>query len=188
MDITKVVAPKFHGKDDINIIGVRFQNSRQNFFDDFIVTYMNGVSKFYQATTSPGTFWLNNPSRVSGTARLKPGFYKRCWVLGTHKGQYQALVQSNEALFVVQRDNDKNDLFNEQAESFNDASGINLHHAGESSTKVDKWSAGCQVIARMEDWNDLMSDILLSRKSYGNFFSYNLVLMPNRLEFLEKCR
>ena len=42
---------------------------------------------------------------------------------------------------------------NEVAEGFY---GINIHKAGKVSTRVDRWSAGCQVFAREADFQRLM--------------------------------
>ena len=55
--------------------------------------------------------------------------------------------------------------------------GINIHHASYhgTSTQVNKWSAGCQVIASIDDFNTLMSLANKSKKQYGNSFTYTLL-------------
>ena len=57
--------------------------------------------------------------------------------------------------------------------------GINIHratkYAGKKSTQVDKWSAGCQVIASNDDWKEFMSICRKSRDTWGNSFTYTLI-------------
>ena len=57
--------------------------------------------------------------------------------------------------------------------------GINIHratkYAGKRSTNVDKWSAGCQVIASNDDWTTFMKIMRKARDVWGNSFSYTLL-------------
>jgi hypothetical protein len=57
--------------------------------------------------------------------------------------------------------------------------GINIHKAGEASTEVNRWSAGCQVFANEDDFNDFMS---ICRKQVSErgwrTFTYTLVQDP----------
>ncbi len=57
--------------------------------------------------------------------------------------------------------------------------GINIHRAtareGKKSTQVDKWSAGCQVIASNDDWNDFIFACYKAREIWGNKFTYTLI-------------
>ena len=57
--------------------------------------------------------------------------------------------------------------------------GINIHRAtgraGGKSTRVDKWSAGCQVIADNDDWHAFLDICQTSREIHGNSFSYTLI-------------
>ena len=50
--------------------------------------------------------------------------------------------------------------------------GVNLHHAGENSTRVDKWSAGCQVFARIADWEEAVK---IWKASEAEVFTYTLI-------------
>ena len=57
--------------------------------------------------------------------------------------------------------------------------GINIHratkYAGKKSTQIDKWSAGCQVIASNDDWTFFMKIMRKARDIWGNSFSYTLL-------------
>ena len=57
--------------------------------------------------------------------------------------------------------------------------GINIHRAtgkkGGKSTRVDKWSAGCQVIADNDDWHEFLDICQAAREIHGNSFSYTLL-------------
>ena len=57
--------------------------------------------------------------------------------------------------------------------------GINIHRAtgrtGGTSTRVDKWSAGCQVIANNNDWHEFLDICQTAREIWGNSFTYTLI-------------
>jgi hypothetical protein len=57
--------------------------------------------------------------------------------------------------------------------------GINIHRAtsraGNKSSRVDKWSAGCQVIASNDDWHEFLDICQVAREIHGNSFSYTLL-------------
>ena len=57
--------------------------------------------------------------------------------------------------------------------------GINIHRAtsreGGKSVQVDKWSAGCQVIAANNDFKLLMEVVNKAAKVWGNSFTYTLI-------------
>ena len=61
--------------------------------------------------------------------------------------------------------------------------GINIHratkYAGKTSTNVDKWSAGCQVIASNDDWMEFLGICQEAREHWGNSFSYTLIESKN---------
>lgn len=53
--------------------------------------------------------------------------------------------------------------------------GINIHHAGEDSQFVNKWSAGCTVIANLASFEVFMSIIRKSQQIWGDSFTYTLI-------------
>lgn len=166
---------------ELNIIGVRSSNARQNSFDDTI----HVISKddrgtwsihSFAATTDPGTYWLKNPMNPKGTAILKPGQYKNSHRIGVHRGKYQALVQQNQ--LSVWRDNDRNETIDWPVKKEDTGIfGINIHRAGLTGTTktVDKHSAGCQVLASITDFNTLMAMAHVHKNLYGNNFTYTLL-------------
>jgi hypothetical protein len=157
---------------NLNIVGLRAKPGTPNKFDDLICFLWQERGAWHleswAATTDPGTYWLQNPMRTDGTAILIPGQYRGCWQMGLHKGQYPALVQAKPDSFAVWRGKEGSAIYR-------DAGGINLHHAGEASTNVDKWSAGCQVFARTADYARAMDLIQQSAAAFGPKFSYTLM-------------
>jgi|JI10StandDraft_1071094.scaffolds.fasta_scaffold33351_8 hypothetical protein len=165
----------------LNIIGVRGSESTSNRFDDKLyVLFKNDKNRWekysYSITTDPGTYWLKNPLQVDGTAILKQGQYVNAYQLGLHRGQYKALVQRKPVTVI--RDYDRNAVldFNNGRESTG-LYGINIHRAsihGVTKT-VGKWSAGCQVFERNEDFIHFMSLCEKHRTHHGNQFTYTLI-------------
>ena len=166
---------------ELNIVGVRSDSIQPNSFDDQLTVFFKGNDgkwQFHQfaATTDPGTYWLQNPMNPQGTAILKHGQYINSHRIGLHRGKYLALAQQRP--ITVIRDYDRNaslDFMNgkEQTGLF----GINIHHASVNGTtkSVDKYSAGCQVFANINDFNFFMQLAHRHKQFYGNNFSYTLI-------------
>ena len=169
------------GEFNLNIIGVRSADKDSNAFNDVLcVLFMvhgKEVLHIFKASTDPGLFWRENPLNVNGCAVMVPDQYPGLWRIDKHRN-YFALVQNKPC--AVYRDND----FNSQLDITDDTPiqtgkfGINGHRANGDfeSTQVDKWSAGCQVIADPLEFNLLMALCEISRKRYGNSFTYTLLL------------
>ena len=152
--------------DKMNIIGVRGVPGVQNRFDDQLhIIFKDGDNwqhKVYPCTTDPGTYWLENPMHVDGTAKLVPNQYVDAYGWGMHRGKYEALVQIRPV--TVARDDGLLDT---------GLHGINIHSAGEDSQNVNKWSAGCTVVQRLEDYKHMVA---LCRASGQEMFTYTLIL------------
>lgn len=185
-DFSKILVDKGYayftnGKYNLNIIGVRKSGIKvTNRFDDFIVVefidnYGIKTRKVYPATTDPGLKSMETPVNIKGCAILVPCQYRSCFKLGIHKGQYEAIVQYKPV--KVYRDNNKDKVYDFNPKTIEDGMfGINIHKAGKSSTLVDGWSAGCQVFARKEDFEDFMK--LAHRQisqGFGKLFTYTLI-------------
>ncbi len=166
---------------ELNIVGIRANNTVPNTFNDTIHVFFVGanggwVNYSFNATTDPGTFWLKNPLSPQGTAILKPGHYPGSHQIGLHRGKYLALVQRKP--LPVMRDADRNAMLNfSSARVQTGMFGINIHRATASGTSlsVDKYSAGCQVIASSRDFATFMQLCETHRRLYGNIFSYTLI-------------
>jgi len=162
----------------LNIVGVRNAQSQPNKFDDSIFVFYkddnnNWIEKEYPATTDTGMFYLLNPINNLGAAMLKEGQYVDSYKQGLHKGEYLALVQDKPV--TTYRDYDRDAIFDIFTKESTGNYGINIHKAGANSQEVDKWSAGCQVFQKSEDFNDFMDKTTKHRNSYGNSYTYTLV-------------
>ncbi len=162
----------------LNIVGVRNAESQPNKFDDQLYVFYkdenwNWVLKEYPITTDTGTFWLLNPMSNLGTAMLKEGQYIDAYKQGLHKGQYTALIQDKPV--TTYRDYDRNAVFDFGQRETTGNYGINIHKAGADSQNVDKWSAGCQVFQKSEDFQEFMQLTDKHKANFGNKFTYTLL-------------
>tara|TARA_R110000822_G_scaffold1262_2_gene5677 strand:+ start:164 stop:784 length:621 start_codon:yes stop_codon:yes gene_type:complete len=170
---------------DVNIVGVRNDETNgrvTNAFDDCMtISYkVEGEWKFhcFPCTTDPGTHWVENILNDRGVAILKPGQYRGSHKLRLHQGKYLALGQKKH--MKIYRDANLDGQYDLIEESVKDELiGINIHRAtsraGGKSSRVDKWSAGCQVIADNDDWHEFLDICQTAREIHGNSFSYTLL-------------
>ena len=173
------------GDYNINIVGVRNKSVGDrvtNKFDDHItVSYKaNGEWKFhcYEATTDPGDDWMDRPMNKKGCAILVPGQYKGSHKLRLHAGKYLALGQQKNV--KVYRDRNKDGKYDFDASTITEGLyGINVHRAtgiaGKTSSRINKWSAGCQVIASNNNWHTFLDICQTARDTWSNNFTYTLI-------------
>ena len=174
------------GQYNVNIIGIRnseTENKVTNRFDDLItLSYKDEDDNWqyheFDCTTDPGTHWTENPMLEKGVAILVPGQYPKSHKIRKHQGRYEALGQQNPV--SVYRDHNRDDVYNLNTENIDTGLfGINIHratkYAGKKSTQVDKWSAGCQVIASNDDWTKFMKICRKARDMWSNNFTYTLL-------------
>lgn len=163
---------------ELNLFGIRTDNGSPNTFDDTIGVlvkdaYGQTQVHTFSATTEPGTYYLKHPLNKDGCLILLEGHYPDVYKIGQHRG-YKALEQCGNMIYV--RDNNRNDLPEIATSSL--ISGnfkTNIHHAAipELSKRVDKWSAGCQVIN--QGWYDFLNLFAESYLITGrNVYSYSL--------------
>ena len=174
-----------NGDYNLNIVGVRnsqTNNEVTNKFDDKLtLSYKEkGIWKFhsFDCTTDPGTHWVENCLSPDGVAILKPGQYRGSHEIRKHQGRYEALCQKKP--LPVYRDDNRDQWYNLNENTVKTGIyGINIHratkYAGKKSTQIDKWSAGCQVIASNDDWKLFMKICRKARDKYGNSFTYTLL-------------
>ncbi|WP_338792316.1 hypothetical protein [Bernardetia sp. MNP-M8] len=171
---------------ELNLVGFRSTNTKANRFDDTFVCFFKNRNGFweinrYDCTTDTGTYWLKNPMTEGGTAMLQAGQYVNAYQLGSHRGKYEALVQRGEVL--IRRDYNKdNRLDFMNGKLMKGYYGINIHRASSNGTTkfVDEYSAGCQVLANANDFNELISLARNHANMYGNQFTYGLI--DNRMQ------
>ena len=175
------------GAYNVNIIGIRNSATAgkvTNKFDDTLTISFkdedgNWVYHEFDCTTDPGKFYMEDPILdKKGTAILKPGQYPKSHKIRKHQGRYEALGQQNPV--TVYRDNNRDDIYNLNTENTDTGLfGINIHratkYAGKKSTQVDKWSAGCQVIASNDDFTKFMKICRKARDTWSNNFTYTLL-------------
>jgi len=168
-----------NGDFNLNIFGVRNSTRESGRFDDFIgVAYKDKgqwIVRAWKATTDAGTHWLVRPMNKKGTALLVPEQYRKCWKLGLHKGEYEALVQQKP--MKVYRDNDKDRILDLDASTIDEGLfGINCHRSNPrfESQEVDRWSAGCQVFMAPIAYANFMALVKKSASIYGDEFTYTL--------------
>tara|TARA_R100000951_G_scaffold26533_4_gene22463 strand:+ start:573 stop:1181 length:609 start_codon:yes stop_codon:yes gene_type:complete len=156
---------------DLNIVAIRAAGrDLTDQFDDLLccVYKESGqwTANYWPITTDPGKYYLETASadfKVSGTAILAPGQYRGAYRMGPHGStKYLALVQTGNAVTVYRDSNrdDEYDHVNAETGMF----GINIHASStdpyrknEASSKVGKWSGGCQVFKRTRDFQAFMS-------------------------------
>jgi hypothetical protein len=175
------------GDFNLNLIGVRNSDTGDtvtNAFDDtFFIAYRDaGKWKIhnYACTTDPGAHWQQAPMNAGGTASLVPNQYRSTWRIDLHQGVYKALKQFKPV--DTYRDKNKDLKYTRHIEDItNGIYGINIHRASATgvSNRVDKWSAGCQVIADSADFANLMYLAHVAEKKYGNSFTYTLLESKN---------
>ena len=165
---------------NLNIVGIRNNNTEPNSFDDDLWVFWKTENKWslkkYKITTDPGLTYLQQPINESGTAILKEGQYRGAYQIGKHRNKYTALVQAKPVTVIRDFDRDSELDYNsgkEQSGMF----GINIHRSSATgtSTLVNKWSAGCQVFARITEYNEFIKLCKLARDQWGNSFTYTLI-------------
>jgi hypothetical protein len=168
---------------NLNIIGIRNDERAPDSFDDWIVAMwkFNGKWEFhsYEATTDPGLYWLKHPMSPLGTAIVKEGQYPGSHKLG-HHFDYEALQQVGNLTII--RDYNLNGIidYSSGKEYTGNNYGINIHRARPDgkSIVVDKWSAGCQVIADSRQFDEFLQICKQAvANKWGETFTYTLINM-----------
>jgi hypothetical protein len=166
---------------NLNIVGIRSKNNQTNKFDDWMVVFWYHLGtlnqRWFRITTDPGISGIKKPLNSKGVAALAEGQYRGTYIIGKHKGQYDALVQRGGTVRVY-RDNDRDNILELDPESIEQGwFGINIHRAKDESfsTAVNGWSHGCQVFADDDDFEEFMTICKRAEKIWGNKFTYTLI-------------
>ena len=165
---------------DMNIIGARNPEPRHNEFDDLLhVVYKKEnrfVERIFPCTIDAGKHYMENPARRDGTAVLMhPYQYRSAFTFGKHRGKYDCLVQR----FAIPVWREKGGTMDIDEFLPSEAHAIQIHRSSssETSTQVDKWSAGC--IALQTGFSKFME---LCRKQEKNVRSpvFSLTIVKGR--------
>lgn len=164
---------------NLNIFSIRNSKGQIDRFDDSLYCIyrdenLNWIIKQFEVTTDPGLGPMLRPVNLKGTAILAPDQYVSVYKVDYHKGKYLALCQRAGTVRVY-RDNNKDRVHDFDPVTLDEGYfGINIHKAGEESTIVDGWSAGCTVFKRRRDFDSFMVIVNKSKRKYGNRFTYTL--------------
>lgn len=124
----------------VKLLGIRdyIQTSEKEvIYNDLICLVIENQIDYFEASTDPGSYYIDHPMCPQGCARLQPGLW--WYQKGTHLNIHPALVQSEEV--TVDRIDKSGNKVNQSTGFF----GINIHSGG-SEFEVGRFSAGCQVV------------------------------------------
>jgi hypothetical protein len=167
---------------NLNIVGIRSQSAKLDEFGcQLMVAWKyNGTwfDKSFPITTYPGRRYLvEKLLNPLGCAILAPGQYRGVYAISLHRGKYDALCQRLGPVRVY-RDKDRDEQFDLDEDTIRSGDyGINIHKSGGSQTtlRVGAHSAGCQVFADGDDFDDFMAICRRARSVFGNKFTYTLI-------------
>lgn len=184
----------YRGLYNLNIIGIRSNESESDKFDDEIhVIYTNQkkekIHEIFPCTTDPGKYWLLNPMRKKGTIIMVPGQYSGVYKVGMHKS-YKALEQIKPIAYV--RDNSKDskldfslyetevpNRYNPSFEITNSKTNIHRASKWQNLLKVGRYSAGCQVLQIATDFNKLIK-LCEEQENWGQGSTFTYTLLEEK--------
>ena len=142
------------------LVGIRSGADAYDQFDDMFIVINNGELSYFKSTTNPGGSILSGGFKeftTTGAAVLVPGQYE-VHSIGKHQGKYDAGTQQGSV--AVNRDNNLNKKAGDGASAQSGLFGINIHRASATgtTTRVNGYSAGCQVWATAGDFNAFMQN------------------------------
>lgn len=141
---------------ELNLVALRNANPTSGVFDDELFVFYREEDttwrlRVMKMTTDPGTYWLKTPMVPAGTAMMAQGQYPNLYTIGTHRGQYEALVQQHPVDYWRLRHNGTGfDIVARERGNIK----LNLHRPSASAgpgKAINKDSAGCQVLASVAD-------------------------------------
>lgn len=134
----------FTNPDSINIIGVRNNESTNEFSDYLCVLWIDSATgrekiMVMPATTKPGRHWLLSPLHRKGTAILVEGQYRGAYKVGTHNRSrpsrsYEALEQ--KAIMKYFRDNNLDSIHDYNGPVYEGNFKTNIHRAAASGLSL----------------------------------------------------
>ena len=182
------------GDYNLNIIGVRNQSGRADYFDDYLCAVYKiddqWVVDTWAATTEPGTSILQKPIVKGGTAILIPGQYRSVYKIGTHGGKrrYTALCQRLGKV-KIWRDDNRDRIPDYEGEIHEGMYGINIPRqwGPDDREYTGGVSAGCQVFRSGKEFYQFMELCHISAEMYSNRFTYTLINDTDLQKTLDLC-
>lgn len=179
-DVKKLFKTKgfafFEGEMNLNIFAKRKVVGTNLFDDEFYMVYQEGgknIVRKWACTTDAGKTYMLKPMNKNGTAIINEGQYRGAYTFGLHQGKYECLRQLKPVSYS--RDNNKDTKHDIGGKVFEEVGFTNIHHAGADSGQVDSWSAGCVVLKRIKDFDEMMSIAKKSAKTYGDKFTFTMI-------------
>lgn len=177
--------------DEVNLFGIRNSKDQDK---DVINDYLGfwTMDKFFmcKGTTEPGVYWVKDKAERNkqGTFHLLEGFHEAIWCIGTHKG-YEALTNTYPYCKPTKGWRDANYDFtrNDKDIVVCDYFGVNFHrmHPISIVDKIGKYSAGCQVVQKPEDFEYIKAFIkntdmykLTPKKTVFNYMLFTIEQIP----------
>lgn len=172
------------------LFGIRAKEVNQ-WYDEFndvlgiAVVEKGGTYSLFGAagTTDPGRSELTNPTfaraQRDGTAIMKPGQYRGCYILdyhGTGQWRHRAFRQVGPIAFYSDPDRDTILEFDERKVQ-SEVVGLNFHAAAKNVDlkEIGPYSAGCQVVRDYDEFQKIVSIAERQIQLLGvNSFSYTL--------------
>lgn len=168
------------GPYDLNIIGVRNLENHSNQYDDKLhVCYLGEDGEWkehiFQVSTDAGRYWLTKQDYKDCAVYKHPQQARGAYKVGLHRGKYEALIQCQPVEFW--RDGNKDEKVDYGGEIYKSIIGLNIHRSSiYDSTEVDRYSAGCIVFAKMEEWNQFMN-LVHKQKNVRGYHTFTFTLI-----------
>ena len=171
-----------------NLIGVRnTADIKKDIINDRLGFFTDSELFLRPGTTDPSVYWtLSKERNQAGTFHLRSGFQSRLWAFGIHRG-YEAFVNDYRRCRPTEgwRDADYNFVQGDKDKIVRDYIGINFHrmHNTILVKVIGKYSAGCQVVRDIKDFNYILQQAKQSGVIIFNYMLFMIDEVP--AEFLE---
>jgi len=169
------------GDYDLNIIGVRNLDNASNVFDDKLHVCYKVCGQWqhdiFTVTTDPGRYWLTKADYKDCAIYAHPQQARGAYKLGLHRNLYPSLVQARGVKFWRDGNKDEKADYKSIEEAQTAIIGLHIHRSSiYDSVTVDKYSAGCIVFSKMDEWNSFM-DLVNKQKQIAGFHTFTFTLI-----------
>ena len=173
---------------DLNLVGIRNNNTASDYFDDKYVIFYRLDKKwkihYLSCTTDPGKPELMHPSfpaaQANGTLIIKHNEqYRGAYTLGYHgTGNWRHIALQQTSPIKAYRDKNRDSILNMDESSVTvGLYGANHHAASlwQDLPNVGLYSAGCQVIQKPSEHRLASGLWIEAAKIWGKQFTYTLL-------------
>tara|TARA_R100000773_G_scaffold14301_1_gene13069 strand:- start:400 stop:981 length:582 start_codon:yes stop_codon:yes gene_type:complete len=171
------------GDYDLNIIGVRNLENNPNEYDDKLhVCYLLKGSwreHIFQVSTDPGSYWLTKEDYKGCAIYKHPQQARGAYMIGKHCGKYDALVQVTPVEYWRDWNKDNKADFEDAGKVHKAKIGLNIHRSTTldvGSHEVNRWSAGCIVFSRKNEF-DIFMELCRNQVKHLNYRTFSFTLI-----------